>query len=405
VSGPPEPRLVAARRALALLFVLNAVMLANVVPRMPAIKQRLGLSNTALGLALAASPLGALGSGVAAGWLVHRFGSGRLGVVCGVGFGLLLPGFAFAPSWGALAAVFFTFGALDCLMDVSLNAHALRVQRGYARSIINGLHGMWSSGALLGGVLGTGAIAAGLPLRTHLVLAGAAIAVAAIVADRWLLTGLDDADRVDIDTTTKAATRPTRSTGRRTLAILGVVLVMAAITEDAPQSWGAVFLRSELGAPAVAAGFVHLAFQIAMATTRLLGDRLVDRVGAALYVRVGGVIAALGVGAGLLIDRPVPVIIGFACAGAGTALLFPLAFDAAGRIPGLATGHGVAVVSTLARLGSMLAPPFVGLVADRMSIRAGLAIVPLAAIVVAMLAGVLRPIRTDVPSAAAVGQR
>ena len=387
-----NPELVAARRGVAALFVLNAATFANVVPRLPAIKLDLGLSNTALGTAIAAMPVGALLSGAAAGWLVHRFGSRRVVVACGVAGGVLLPGFALAPSWAALAAVFLGAGAIDSVMDVSMNGHALRVQRGLGRSIINGLHGMWSVGAVLGGLLGTTAAAAGVGLGIHLAVAGGAVVVTALLTRSRLLDGHDEADRRTALPEKHPHAAPARRSGRtgHRLALLGLLVVLAAVVEDAPQSWGAVLLRTELGTSAAVAGLAYLGFQACMTVSRLVGDRLVDRFGEVAVARAGGLLTAGAISVGLLVGRPVTVSLAFAVAGLGMASVFPLAFHAAGNLPGVSTGHGVAVVAWVARIGFLLAPPLVGTVGDAVNLRLGLAVVPAAGALIALLAGTVR---------------
>ena len=62
---------------------------------------------------------------------------------------------------------------------------------------------------------------------------------------------------------------------------------------------------------------------------------------------------------------------------------------AADELPGLKPGAGLTIVSWLMRVGFLLSPPIVGLVADASSLRVGLIVVPLVGVVVAVLAGVL----------------
>ncbi len=396
----PERPLVTARRAVAVLFLLNAVAYANVVPRLPAIKSELGLSNTSLGAAVAAVPVGALLAGPVAGWLVARFGSARLAVGCGVAFGLVLPCFALAPAWSALAAAFLVYGAFDSVMDVSMNAHALRVQRGWKRSIINSLHGLWSVGAVVGGLAGAMAGAAGISLELHLAVAGAVIIVVALLSRRWLLPGPDPAtDDTGATTTTvnppgadhagAGAREQARRRSRRRLALIGLIVVMAAVVEDAPASWGAILLQTELGTSVAVASLVYLAFQTMMTVGRLFGDRIVDRFGAVAVVRAGGVLTATSVTAGIAVGEPAAIVVGFALAGLGTAPLFPLAFHAAGDLPGVSTGNGVAAVAWMGRIGFLVAPPLIGVIGDAVNLRAGLVLVPVAGAVIALLAGAL----------------
>jgi hypothetical protein len=61
----------------------------------------------------------------------------------------------------------------------------------------------------------------------------------------------------------------------------------------------------------------------------------------------------------------------------------------ADALPGLKPGTGLTVVTWLMRVGSLLAPPTVGAIADAASLRVGLLAVPLSGLVVIVVAGVL----------------
>jgi fucose permease len=139
------------------------------------------------------------------------------------------------------------------------------------------------------------------------------------------------------------------------------------------------------------AGLPFVAFQTAMTVGRLAGDRVVDRLGAVAVARTGAALAAVAMGAALLVGHPAAAVAGYALAGLGVSTLFPLGFAAAGRVPGVRPGDGIAVVGWLARLGFLTFPPIIGVIADRVSIGAGLVLVPVAAAVAAVLAGALRP--------------
>src|SRR3954454_12697596 len=196
---PPTAELRRARAAVAACFFVNAVLYANLIPRFPEVKAELGLSNSALGTALAALPLGALLAGLSSAPLIRRFGSGR---VASVGLTLLAAAVwaaAAAPNWPALAGALLLAGALDAVVDVAQNAHGLRVQRGYGRSILNAFHGVWSIGAVTGGLLGSAAAGLGLPLPVHLGIVAVVFGIPALLGPRALLPGADDADRpVDV---------------------------------------------------------------------------------------------------------------------------------------------------------------------------------------------------------------
>ena len=141
---------------------------ANLLPRYPEIKADLAMSNAVYGVSIAAFSGGALVAGLAAAALIRRFSSSRVAVVGTVGIALFVLAAGLAPTPVVFAAALFVAGASDAVTDVAQNAHGLRVQRSYGRSIINSFHAVWSVGAILGGLMGAAAIALHIPRATHL---------------------------------------------------------------------------------------------------------------------------------------------------------------------------------------------------------------------------------------------
>ncbi|MEV4460114.1 MFS transporter [Microbispora sp. NPDC049633] len=393
-----------ARAAVAALFLTNGAVFFNVVPRYPQIKADLGVSNAVLGTALAGTSIGALLAGLLAGAAIRRFRSARvaaLGIVVTTIATLVIP---IAPNWIALGGALFVVGALDAVVDVAQNAHGLRVQRLYGRSILNSLHGLWSVGAVIGGLMGSAAAGLHIPLPVHLGISAALFSVVAVVAHRFLLPGPDDAERsAEAQDLAAADGHPAappahadRRGGRRSftgpavrmLAVLGVLAACGALVEDAGASWGALFL-SDLHANAATAGLAVVAFQAAMTAGRLTGDRVVNRFGQRIVARAGGVLAAAGMGAALAVPSVATALAGFALAGLGVATLVPATMHAADELPGLPAGTGLTVVSWLLRGGFLLSPPLVGFVADLISLRVGLLSVVLAGAATVVLARVL----------------
>lgn len=395
-----------ARVAVALLFLTNGAVFANLLPRYPELKAELGLSNAALGTALAAFPLGALIAGLAAGTLIHRFGSSRVGVtgMVLIAVAILVAGLAW--NWWVLAAGLFVGGALDAVVDVAQNAHGMRVQRRYGRSILNSFHALWSVGAVLGGLMGSVAAGTNLPLAVHLSLSGALFSLVALTCHRFMLPGPETAERSGPQTagradpaaarradpqaaeehrreqtspeppdpepagpepvgpehasttdhvgtkstgTERGSREPGRSkqagSGRRwpagTLVVvlaLGMIACGGTVTEDAGASWGALYLRGDLGAAAAIAGLAFVALQGMQFVGRLLGDRLIDRFGPRAVARFGGATTAIGMGTALAFPSVPVAVAGFGAAGLGVATLVPSAMHAADELPGLPPG-------------------------------------------------------------------
>src|SRR3954454_9436817 len=379
---PPSARLRRARAAVGACFFVNAVLYANLVPRFPDVKAELGLSNAELGSALAALPLSALLAGLSSAPLIRRLGSAR---VASGGLTLLAAAVwaaAAAPTWAALAGALLLAGALDAVVDVAQNAHGLRVQRGYGRSILNAFHGLWSIGAVAGGLLGSAAAGLGVPLPVHLGVVALVFGVPALLGPRVLLPGPDDADRAeegsDAAATGDAARHAVRRTALLAMAALGVLAAAGAFVEDAGGSWSALYLRDELGAGPAGAGWRFVAVTAAMTVFRLTGDRVFDRFGQRRVARAGGALTAAGMGAALAVPTVPTTLLGFALAGLGVATLVPAVYHAADELPGLRRGLGLAVVNWLLRIGFLVSPLLIGVIADAVSLRVALLTVVLA---------------------------
>ncbi|QMW68255.1 MFS transporter [Mumia sp. ZJ1417] len=391
--------------AVAVLFLTNGAIFANVLPRYPGIKDDLDLTNASYGLAIAALPVGALVAGLAAGVLIRRFRSSRVTVVGTILTGVGAFAIGLAPNLATFAAALFLLGAMDAITDVAQNAHGLRVQRRYGRSILNAFHAIWSAGAVLGGLMGAGAVALGLSPAVHLGLSSALFAAIAVAAFPFLLRGRDAEPVEPIETSEPDGTPPTpraRPTGPtpRTVLVLGALVLLGiadALVEDAGSTWAAVYLNESLGAAGSIAAFGYVALVGAQFVGRIIGDRLVDRFGQRAVVRVGGLITASGMGAALAFPTVPGTIAGFAAAGFGVATVIPAAMHGADELPGFKPGTGLTLLTWLMRVGFLVSPPIVGLVADATSLRVGLLVVPLAGITMLAFAGVLEGRRS--PSA------
>ena len=389
-ASRPDPVDRRARAAVLALFLANGAVFANLLPRYPEIKAGLEIGNAVYGLAVAAFPAGAFVAGLAAAALIRRIGSGRVAVIGTVCTSLGVLAAALAPATIWFAAALFLAGACDAITDVAQNAHGLRVQRRYRRSIINSFHAVWSVGAVLGGAMAAAAIAVDVPLGVHLGITAGLFSAVACAALPFCLPGQDrdSAAQGSVDADAPGRGRPPARLVLVLLALVGIAVAGSAV-EDSGISWAALYLSTSLDAPAALAATGFISLVGAQFVGRLLGDRLVDRFGQRAVARSGGVVVALGMGLALAFPGVPGTIAGFAAAGLGVATLAPATMREADELPGLRPGTGLTVVSWLMRVGFLLSPPLIGLVADATELRVGLLVVPLAGVAVAVLASVL----------------
>ena len=360
------------------IFFVNGVVIGTWVVRIPAIQQKLALSEGLLGLALLGTAVGALVAMPLVGALVSRFGSRRVVGTTALllSLSLVLP--ALAPSLILLVPALAMIGAANGGLDVSMNAQAVAVEKGYGRPIMSSFHAAWSFGGLAGAAGGGILASVGIGPLPHFAAVAALSAIAFAAAYKKLLPSHADA----AEDGAPAFARPSRA-----LLGLGIISFCVLLGEGAMGDWSAVYLSSSLqtGPGFAAAGYA--AFSLAMAFGRLFGDQFTERLGPARLVRSCGALAAIGLGVALAAGQPLVALVGFACAGAGFSIVFPAALSAAGRTKGMAAGPALAAVSTTGYTGFLVGPPTIGFVAEWTGLGVALYLVVALSAVIILFAG------------------
>jgi MFS family permease len=375
-----------ARVAVTSLFLAHGLLFGTWVARIPAVQDDLDLGEGELGVALLFITFGAILAMPVAGWVVAREGSRATARQTVVVFAALLPGVALAPNLVLLALALLLFGAAAGALDIAMNAHGLEVERRYAHPILSSFHAGWSFGGLAGAGLGALAAWVGVEPLPHFAAVAVVVGVSGLVVSAALLPA--GADRPE--------SPPRLARPPRRLAALAVLAFCGLFAEGAAADWSAVYLAGPLDAGAGLAALGFASFAAAMAGFRLLGDRLTTRWGPVALMRRGGLLAGGALAATLLIGHPAVALFGFACMGAGLAAVVPVAFRAAGSIPGVPTGVGIAALTTVGYSAFVVGPPLIGFVAE----VAGL---PLALGIVVALLGVLAALAAEAQPARPLG--
>ncbi|MGA5441126.1 MFS transporter [Streptomyces griseoincarnatus] len=378
VHTPREVR--RARYAVAAVFAVHGAVTGSFATRVPWIQDHAGVSAGQLGLALAFPALGASLAMPLAGGISHRFGARNAlrGLLALWTLALILP--SLAPNLLTLCLALFVYGATAGMSDVAMNALGVEVENRLDRSIMSGLHGMWSVGAVVGSAAGTLAAHLGSDARLHHALAAAVLTVVGFVACAWVL---------DLQPTEDEEPPPRFALPPRSALLIGAIGFCAVFAEGASLDWSAVYLRDQLETSAGLAAACTTGFTLTMAVARIAGDRVVDRYGAVRTVRASGVVALLG---GLLIvfaGHPAVAMAGFALMGLGIAVVVPLCFAAAGR-SGSNPSLAIAGVATITYTSGLIAPSAIGMLAQATSLVVSFVLVTLLTCGIAGFAGVLR---------------
>ncbi|MEU4803937.1 MFS transporter [Actinosynnema sp. NPDC023587] len=369
-----------ARIAVGAVFCVHGAVLGSFATRVPWIQEHASLGAGRLGLALAFPAIGSALAMPFAARLGHRFGSKATlrGLLALWTLSLVLP--SLAPNLLTLCAALFVFGACSGTADVVMNAIGVEVEQRLGRSIMSGLHGMWSVGALLGSAAGTAAAHFEVAAPLHHLVAAAVLTVAGLLAVQRVLDVRPEQD----EEPPPRFTLPPKSA-----LLIGAVGFCAVFAEGASLDWSAVYLREVLGTSAGVAAASTTGFALTMAVARMAGDAVVDRIGAVRAVRAGGLVAAAGGLLVVLAPNPPAAIGGFGLLGLGIAVVVPLAFAAAGR-SGTNPSRAIAGVATVTYTSSLIAPSLIGGIAQATSLTVSFIVVTVLACGLIAFAGVLR---------------
>ncbi|XRQ03428.1 MFS transporter [Actinomadura welshii] len=372
-----------ARLAVTVAFAVHGLLVAAWVVRIPQIKEHLGLSEGAMGVALLGAPVGVVAAVRFAGRIVARLGSRATTIGAGAAAALSLVPLGLAWNLGALTFALLLLGASLGLMDVAMNAQGVAVERRYGRPLMSGLHGWYSIGTLAAALIGSGAAYAGVPVPLHLAAAAAVLATLTVAGCRGLLDRSADVlpgpeprgPDVDGREAGRGARAPSGGPSSRwLLAVLGIIGLCSFVGEGAMADWSAVYLREHLGTGPGFAGLGYAGCAVAMTAGRFAGDRAVARFGPVAVLRAGSLTAAGGLGAGLAAGHPVAAVTGCTLFGLGAAVVAPVTFSAAGNVPGVPAAAGIARVTGVGYLGLLGGPPVIGFVAQGVGLGWALAV-------------------------------
>ncbi|MEU6711913.1 MFS transporter [Nonomuraea sp. NPDC046802] len=367
-----------ARHGAVLTFVLAGLMVGTMTVRIPALTDKLGLSEATVGSILLAWGLGALVTMQSMRRVMARVGSRAVLRVGGPLTAIGLLAVAFAPNLPVLLAAVVLFGMAFGMVDIAMNAQGSTVEQAHGRPLMNGMHAGWCVGAITAGALGSLAIAAGLSFTANVALIGlVSLPVIALIGRTYL---------------NEPPASPTATTARRRMPaivyLLGAIMFFAFMVEGVVADWNGLYLRDELGAPEALAALGYPVFEVGMLVARLTGDRLRERFGVRGMLTVSGVATAGFFAVVLAAPAALMVVLAMFFVGLGVATISPLTLSLAGTATDT-PGPAIAQAGAMGYAGLLLGPVAIGFVADATSLRTALGVGVLLGVLIALASRLL----------------
>ncbi|WP_211617659.1 MFS transporter [Hymenobacter psychrotolerans] len=370
--------------AIALFFFVSGFGFSTWASRIPTIQHTLGLDEAQLGAVLFALPSGLLLALPVTGLLLRRFSSRQIMLVGAVLYNVALALLGFTRHTWQLVALLFCFGASRNLLNISMNAQSVAVQKLYSRSIIASFHGIWSVAGFAAAAVGALLVRLGIMPDYHFVAVAVALSAVAVYFFPHSLP------------IEPAPTEPKR-TGfvwpDKALLKFGAIAFACMACEGTMYDWSGIYFQKAVQVPQESAAIGFAVYMVAMTAGRFFGDRLVSRFGVKPMLHYSGLLMTLGLGLAALVPTPVAAGLGFVLVGLGVSCVVPMVFSMAGRTAALSSGPAIAAVSTVGYFGFLVVPPVVGFVAEAASLRWSFGLVALLGTLVMALVRLLE----DVP--------
>jgi fucose permease len=349
-------------------------------------------------LVLVSSSIGAVLGANLAGRLIHRFGSkpAIYWAIVIVPLGVVV--MALSTTAWVLVVGLFVMGFGYAALDVGGNSQAVAIEKHLSKRYITSFHGMWSLGTLAATLFGGLVSHVLTPSENLLLVAGVGFIWFLFLVVRLLPVSLNG-HQGDVEEKL-AGSVPWLGLAVLPLLLMGIGAGVSFIAEGAAADWGALLLRDFMG---VEKGFYATAFasfSVAMIISRFTGDRLLEKYGPYLVVRVmgvaGGLIWAMAMWLGIWLAEGLPLIaliivnIGFFAAGLAIGPMAPAFILGAANLKGIAPSVGIARIGVISIGAYFVGPSVVGGLSDLVTLPFAMMYPALALVFAGYLARVLR---------------
>jgi MFS family permease len=383
------------------LFALGGMSVSTWGPRLPSIREDLGVGDATIGLMLAGVTIGSIAGLLASSALLSRLGPQRAiwGSLALAAVGISIVGIGA----GTLASLSMAMAGFICVglglgaVDVMINVEGAAVERAAGKTLMPMMHAAWSAGVIIGSGIGAASAALGITFQWQFLGEAFVIASAAAVAVRYLPQALPLDAAIERPPVARRLRQWLSGWGDWRLLLIGLVMLGVELGEGTSNSWLTLAVRDGHHQPEAIAALFFTVFAIGETTARIVGGPLVDRVGRVRTVRLTIALGVLGLVLFIFGGPAWVVLIGTVLWAVGVSMGFPLGMSAAAD-SGPNPAARLSVVASIGYLANLGGPPVIGLLSQSLGILNALWLVVALLAVGFLAAGVLRTRHEDGPN-------
>ena len=361
----PRQRLRKVQIAMLLTFIFMGHAALASVAWVPEYIARLDVSFATWGTIIGFGVVGSITPLFFASRLMMRFGSRPLIRVANYGGMVFLVSLGLTSDPALWFFINMAFNFCMSLLGVSVNSHAVLLQKKISKNIIGRMHAGWSVGAVLAAFTG-GLATVFLSLEVYLILVALVTLIVFEFSLRWLMSPEEDGHQEEKAGVVKRRFYQMPSQ----LWLLAFGLFCGIYPEVAIIDWAAVFARDVLNAEVALRSIPFAVFMVGMITGRLSMTRMAERWHPHLIASRGSFLAALALAltaifAPMVTDLSptlglIMASLLWGVAGFGLSSVSPAFFSAAGHVPGVSTAWAVSRLSLFNSMVSIGAKTVMG---------------------------------------------
>ncbi|WP_312855020.1 MFS transporter [Agromyces agglutinans] len=387
------------RNAVFAVFFLSGLSMATWVARIPAIRDFTGLSTQGVGLVILGMSIGSILGLVVAPLLLARWGT-RVGEMLTLGIvsvGLLLIGLggSVTPSVALVVTGLALFGFGNGAVDVIMNVDGAMAEKEIGKTLMPLMHAFFSFGTVAGAGLAVVASAIDLAVIWHFGAVAVLIAIAIVVAVRFVPRDSSSSDAKQADAS--APRRPWRERLRESLSVwadsglllIGAIMLSMSFAEGSANDWIALAAVDGHGYDQTTGALVFTVFTISMTVARVLGGPVLDRFGRVAVLRVLSATGVVGLGLFIFGTEPWMIVVGTALWAVGCSLGFPVGMSAAADDPHKSAAR-VSAVAIIGYCAFLAGPPLLGFLGEHFGLLNALLVLMGLMVVAGLLAPAAR---------------
>ncbi|MFK4028239.1 MFS transporter [Stutzerimonas balearica] len=358
MTAPVDASRSIARTATRCGFFMAGFGLAVWAPLVPYVRERIEMSDALFGVLLLCIGIGSLSWMPLSGLLVSRLGIRPVVLGAVALLGVALAGMALADSVWLMALALFCFGGSLGVIDVVLNIQSVLVETAVGRRMMSNFHGMFSLGAIVGALAMTLQLSMGLSAEFGTLSMTAVVVIANLSVARGFLP--DRAPGGGL-----AFVRP-----RGLVLLAGLLCFAVYLAEGAVLDWSALYLTGEKSLEVSLGGLGYAAYTLMVTIARFGGAPVINRLGPARVIALGGLVAALGIALTLSTTSWPLALLGYGLCGLGCANVAPVLISSLSRQTIMPMHTAVTVATTIGFAGVLAGPALMGVVAQLFSLGA-----------------------------------